>query len=93
MGVVGGVPEHISVGAQTLSSVAKAVDTMPGEVNAGAADAAGACGHPVLAGAADRFGACWSHRLGALATEVYAAGELAANAAADLATAGGQGPR
>ena len=90
MSFVGGVPGDISAGAAGLRGVAQAVDVVPAQVSGRTADAAAAGGHPALAAAAERLGASWSHRLQALAVELYAAGHLARNAAADLETAGGR---
>ena len=46
-------------------------------------------GEPALAEAVRRFGAAWSAVLGDTGTQVLAASQLAANAAADLTTATG----
>jgi hypothetical protein len=93
MGIVGGIPEEIEAGAQSLRTVADGLASFPAKHNAAGRAAASACGHDVLALAVDRFSACWSARVDALAIEVGACSMLAANAAADLATAGGPGPR
>lgn len=86
---VGGDTNVISAGAAALRKAAGAVDTMPAQVTSGGTQSAATSGQPSLAAAADRFAACWSNRIAAIATQIYAAAELADNAAKDLATAGG----
>ncbi len=90
---VGGDPDHVGAGAASLRRAAAAIGSMPAQLTGASNGSASSCGQPPLALAAERFGACWSHRVAAIATQTYAAAELANNAAADLATAGGHGPR
>ena len=92
MGNVGGDPAAMTGGAKDLHTAGTAVHAMEGHASGQAAKAAGAVGEPVLAEAVRRFGSAWSAVLGDTGTQVLAASQLAANAAADLTAATG-GPR
>lgn len=92
MGNVGGDPAAMTGGAKDLHAAGTAVHAMQGHLSAQAAKAAGAVGEDVLAEAVRRFGAAWAAVVGDTGTQVLAASQLAANAAADL-TAAGSGPR
>lgn len=91
MTAVGGDPGSVDSGAGALRSVAAAIgQTAPGVSAAGRSGAAAVADSPI-AGALSRFAAAYSQTLTDLETETHAAATLAANAAADLATAGGSG--
>lgn len=92
MGNVGGDPAAMSGGAKDLHAAGTAVHAMQGHASGQAGKAAGAVGDGDLAGAVRRFGAAWSEVLGDTGTQILAASQLAANAAADL-TAASSGPR
>lgn len=88
---VGGDPGTVDSGADALRAVASAVgQTASGISSAGSSGAAAVADSPI-AGALSRFAAAYSQTLTDLETETRAAATLAANAAADLATAGGSG--
>lgn len=90
-GYVGGSPDTISAGATHLKSVARSVGSAgPAIDKAGSEGSAAAVTEP-LAGAIARFGAAFGRTAVDVETEMEAASLLAANAAADLHTAGGQG--
>jgi hypothetical protein len=92
MGNVGGDPGAMTGGAQDLHAAGVAVHAMEGHLSGQAGKAAGGVGDSALAAAISRFGAAWSTVLGDTGTQVLAASQLAANAAADLRAAG-SGPR
>ena len=92
MGNVGGDPAAMAGGAKDLHAAGQAVHAMEGHLSGQTGKAAGAVGDGALADAVSRFGAAWSTVLGDTGTQVLAASQLAANAAADLTAAGG-GPR
>jgi hypothetical protein len=79
-------------GASDLHAAGVAVHAMEQHLAGQAGKAAGGVGDGTLAAAVGRFGAAWSTVLGDTGTQVLAASQLAANAAADL-TAAGSGPR
>jgi hypothetical protein len=91
MTTVGGDPGSVDSGANALRSVGTAIgQTASGVSSAGHSGAAAVADSPI-AGALSRFAAADSQTLTDLETETRAAATLAANAAADLATAGGAG--
>jgi hypothetical protein len=92
MGNVGGDPAAMTGGAKDLHTAGTAVHAMQEHASGQAAKAAGSVGDAGLAEAVRRFGAGWSAVLGDTGTQILAASQLAANAAADL-TAATTGPR
>lgn len=89
MGNVGGDPSRMTGGAGTLHQVASAVSAAHTAISGDGNRAAGAAGDAALSGALSRFAAAWSSMLTDTGTQLTAASQLAANAAQDLATAGG----
>lgn len=89
MGNVGGDPSRMTGGAAALHKAAAAVSSAHTAIGSDGARAAGAAGDPTLAAALSRFAAAWSTMLVDTGTQLRAASQLAANAAQDLATAGG----
>lgn len=86
---VGGSPDTISTGAQDLRSAGRSIGTAAaGITKAGSLGSAAAVTDP-MAGAISRFAAAFAQTTSDIETEMLAASSLAANAAADLATAGG----
>lgn len=86
---VGGDPDVISTGATSLRTTAQAIGThAAGITRGGSTGSAGAATDP-MAGALLRFAAAFSQTVADVETEMLAASALAANAAADLHTAGG----
>ena len=92
MGNVGGDPSAMTGGAQDLHTSGTAVHSMQGHLSAQTGKAGGAVGDGSLATAIGRFGSAWSTVLGDTGTQILAASQLAANAAADL-TAATSGPQ
>jgi hypothetical protein len=94
MGNVGGDPSAMSGGAKDLHTSGATIHAMGPHLGTQASGAAGAAGEETLAGSLRRFGAAWSEVLTDTGTQILAASQLAANAAADLdAAAGGHGQR
>jgi hypothetical protein len=89
MGNVGGAPEAMSGGAAKLHSCGSHIEAMRAAVNGAGARAAEGAGDGNLAGALDRWASAWSTMLGDTGLQIVTAAQLAANAAADLQTAGG----
>jgi hypothetical protein len=90
---VGGDPSAMTGGAKDLNRSGGIVHDMGPHLRTQVTGAAGAAGEESLAGALRRFGAAWSEVATDTGTQVLAASQLAANAAADLDAAGGSGPR
>jgi hypothetical protein len=74
-------------GAHDLHISGTAVHSMQAHLSAQIGKASAGVGDGTLAAAVERFGAGWSSVLGDTGTQILAAGQLAANAAADLAAA------
>ncbi len=89
MSNVGGDPSAMSGGAATLHREGSALDQLRAGITAAGGSVSGAAGEAALAGAVDRFTAAWSTMLGDTGLQIGTAAQLAANAAADLTTAGG----
>jgi hypothetical protein len=92
-GSVGGRPETIAAGGHELGSVSRAVTGIADGIRGGSSSAAGACGDGRLTGSIERFGTALARTGVDLGIQLDAASQLAVNAAADLATAGGEQPR
>jgi hypothetical protein len=92
MGNVGGDPSAMTGGAQDLHTSGTAVRSMQEHLSTQTGKASGAAGEGTLVTSISRFGAAWSTVLGDTGTQILAASQLAANAAADL-TAATSGPR
>jgi hypothetical protein len=92
MGNVGGDPSAMTGGAQDLHGSGTAVHSMRAHLSTQTGKAGVAVGEETLATAVGRFGAAWSAVLGDTGTQILAASQLAANAAADL-TAATSGPQ
>jgi hypothetical protein len=90
---VGGDPSAMTGGAKDLNRSGGTVQAMGPHLRTRTGSAAGAAGEESLAGALRRFGAAWAEVLADTGTQILAASQLAANAAADLDAAGGTGPR
>lgn len=91
-GKVGGDPDAIATGAKALISTGNSVGKHATDIDgAGRTGSAAAVTDP-MAGAIARVAAAFSQTVTDIEVEMRAAGQLAANAAADLQTAGG-GPR
>lgn len=88
-GPVGGNPSTIGDGGAGLTAAAPGLgERATGFTQAGSKGSA-AVGDPSLAAALSRFAAAYSQICDDLETQLRAAGKLASNASADLATAGG----
>jgi hypothetical protein len=89
MGNVGGDPSSMSGDAAKLHTDGAHIQDMRTAVSSAGSKAAGAAGAGDLQGALDRWASAWSTMLGDTGLQIVTASQLAANAAADLHTAGG----
>jgi hypothetical protein len=89
MANVGGDPASMTGGAQSLHRDGSNLQQMQAAVNSAGGRAASGAGAPALDGALERFASAWSTMLGDTGLQIVTAAQLAANAAADLSTAGG----
>lgn len=86
---VGGDPSTISSGAHDLRAAGHSVGTAASAISKAGAQGSAAAQTEPMSGAISRFAAAFAQTTSDIETEMQAASMLAANAAADLHTAGG----